>query len=95
MEEAFIWASTADIWLNVGTVRSKNEIVAADSRFAKFRIFNEGKIYNNNKRMSPGGGNDFWESGVIAPDVILTDLIQVFHPGLLNSDTLTYYREVN
>ena len=28
--------------------------------------------------MTPEGGNDFWESGSVRPDIVLEDLISVF-----------------
>jgi len=40
----------------------------------------EGKVWNNNARLSPAGGNDFWETGVVEPDVILEDLRHLLHP---------------
>lgn len=93
-EEALSWASMAEIWLNVGMVNRKDEILALDSRFRRFRVFSEGTIFNNNKRSTEAGGNDFWESGAIAPDRILEDLIRIFHPGLLPSGSMYYYQEV-
>ena len=93
-EEALMWASVADFWLNVGMVSSKSEILAADSRFAKFRVFSQGEIFNNNRRATDLGGNDFWESGVVVPEVILADLIRIFHRGALNGKEMTYYQEI-
>ncbi len=93
-EEALMWASIADVWLNVGMVTSKSEILAADSRFEKFRVFNQGEIFNNNRRATGLGGNDFWESGVIAPEVILADLIRIFHRGSVTSEDMIYYQEI-
>ena len=94
MEEAFVRASRADFWLNVGMVTRKEEILESDARFGGFGLFRDGKIFNNNKRATPGGGNDFWESGTIHPDLILEDLIRIFHPGVLPDDEFHYYREV-
>lgn len=93
-EEALLWASRADVWLNTGTAFYREDILAADPRFESFRVFQKGHIYNNNQRTSPEGGNDFWESGTMSPDVILADLIRIFHPELAGGDSLFYYREV-
>ncbi len=94
-EEAFMWAQKADIWLNVGTVDSKSEILAIDNRFSKFGVFQKGMIFNNNKRSTAFGGNDFWESGVVSPEIILSDMIRIFHPDLLTgNENLIYYQEI-
>lgn len=35
-------------------------------------------VWNDNKRLNPKGGNDFWESGVVRPDLLLRDLVGIF-----------------
>lgn len=84
----------AEVWLNPGTAKTKEDILAKDARFKDFKSFQNGRIYNNNKRMGPTGGNDFWETGVVRPDLILSDLITIFHPNLLESDSLYFYQKV-
>jgi iron complex transport system substrate-binding protein len=51
-------------------------------------------VYNNNNLLVESGGNAFYESGVIEPDVILKDLICILHPHLLPSYRLKYYRKL-
>ncbi len=29
--------------------------------------------------MNSGGGNDFWESGAVRPDLVLEDLVRIFN----------------
>ncbi len=84
----------ADVWINPGAATSLEEILEADTRFRDFKAFETGQIYNNNKRMSPSGGNDFWESGVVHPERMLADLIHIFHPDILPGHTLYYYQKL-
>ena len=96
MEEAFMLASEADCWINIGQAGSAAQLRDAYPKFAEVPCVREGRIYNCNRRLTPAGGNDFWESGVVRPDVILHDLIVIFHPELaLRSaepfDTGMYY----
>ncbi len=35
-------------------------------------------VWNDNNRINAKGGNDFWESGVVRPDLILRDLAGIF-----------------
>jgi len=85
----------AEYWLRAGTTQSKEALLAIDSRFADFKAFQSGNIFNNNKRISPNGmGYDYWESGIINPHLILGDLIQILHPELMPSDTLFYYQRL-
>jgi iron complex transport system substrate-binding protein len=87
-------ALKADYWLNVGYVDSKNDILAKDSRFAYFKPFKNGKIYNHNNRVNDIGSNDFWESGGVNPHLILADLIKILHPELLPNHKLVYYKQL-
>ena len=36
-------------------------------------------VWNDNKRLNAKGGNDFWESGVVHPDILLRDLVGIFN----------------
>ena len=94
MEDAIHIFSGANFWINTGMVSRKEEILSADPRFGKLPFFSTALIFNNNKRCTPAGGIDFWESGTVCPDVVLSDLIRIFHPELKRSDSLVYYREV-
>jgi iron complex transport system substrate-binding protein len=94
LESVFENAMTADLWLNTGDAESLNDIVSVDPRFRQLPPFKNGNVFNNNKRLSRSGGNGFYESGVTEPDVILSDLIYIFHPQLLPSHKLTYYQKL-
>lgn len=84
----------ADIWINPGTAESKEDILAKDSRFKDFNPYQTGEIYNNNRRANESGGNDYWESGVVHPEILLADYIKIFHPDLLSEHSLYYYQKV-
>ncbi len=92
-EHALSWANHADIWINMGNLASKKEILASDRRFEKFGVFKNGKIYNNIKGLSESGGNDFWESGTVHPNLVLRDLISIFYPPLIDEE-MVYYQEI-
>lgn len=92
-ENAIAWGNEAEIWINMGNLSTKSEVLAADQRFQSLKVFGNGKMYNNINRLSAHGGNDFWESGTVNPHIILRDLISIFHPGLVE-DELVYYKEI-
>ena len=93
MEQACLLAAGADVWLNVGSCRSLDELKAANPRFADIPAVRSGQVFNNDRRRTPAGGSDFWESGATHPDLILRDLAAIFHPDLA-ADTLVYYRQL-
>jgi iron complex transport system substrate-binding protein len=91
LESIYSRAAAADIWINCGAAASLAEIGRTDRRLARFRPVSTGRVFNNNARINPAGGNDFWESGVMAPQLILADLIRIFHPDVLPDHELEYY----
>jgi iron complex transport system substrate-binding protein len=94
LETVYMKSLDADYWLNVGTVTSKREIASFDPRLEKMPSYKSGKIYNNTKRTSPGGGNDYWESGTLNPQIILSDIASILHPGILGKYELFYYMKI-
>ncbi|MHC1781120.1 MAG: ABC transporter substrate-binding protein [Bacteroidales bacterium] len=91
VEEVFIEASKADIWLNPNFYTSLNDLSSSNPLFSKLAILSKGRVYNNTKRNTTRGGSDFWERGVIEPDSILIDLIKILHPGKGDGGDLKYY----
>lgn len=93
MEEALQLVGHSDIWINIGAFNSKMEVINSFPKFKDLKCVRNGSLYNNNRLSSPGGGNDCYESGVVNPDLILSDLIKIFHPGLINQE-FTYYHKL-
>ncbi len=93
LEEAYLLASEADRWLNVGMASTLDELKAACPKFADTRCFQNGQVYNNNARTNAAGGNDYWESAVVNPDLLLRDLVKIFHPELVEED-FVYYKQL-
>jgi iron complex transport system substrate-binding protein len=88
-------ARNAEVWLlYMSSVRSLQEVVKIDDRNALFAPTRTGRVYNNDARLSPGGGNDYWESGAHRPDLVLADLIAVLHPEAAPGHSFTYYRKL-
>ncbi|MGD9995106.1 MAG: ABC transporter substrate-binding protein [Salinivirgaceae bacterium] len=94
IEHVFHRGQEADIWIHTGLAQSVDDIVKADPRMANLRPIKLGKVYNNNKQMTEYMGNDFWESGVMHPHLILKDLIRIFHPQALQDTVFTYYQHL-
>ena len=95
LEAVFNKGMQADIWINTGSAGSLNEIADVDDRLANLRPFRNREVFNNNARLNQFGGNDYWESGVIKPQIILEDLIKIFHPDLLSGYKLYFYKKLD
>ena len=94
MEEAYQKASDADYWLNVGSgIGSIEELKSRLPKFSGVKAVKDGKVYDSTLLSTPGGGNDFYESGVLNPDLVLRDMIKIFHPELVD-EPFIYYKKL-
>lgn len=94
LEAVFLRAAKADFWINCGSVNRLDELIAYDPRFSQLPVLKRSQVYNNNLRSTSGGGNDYWESGVVHPDLILSDLVKIFHPELVVNKDFYYYKKI-
>lgn len=94
IEEVFLHAGNADFWINTGIANSLSDISMTDKRFVEFKAFANKKVFNNNKRQNSIGGNDYLESGIVSPEIILKDLISILHPELIEEHELCYYKQL-
>lgn len=93
LEEAYKLTSEADMWLNVGMANSLDELRTSCPKFSDTRCFRNGSVWNNNLKTNAAGGNDYYESAVVNPDILLRDLVKIFHPELVEED-FVYYKQL-
>ncbi len=91
IEEVYKLSFGADFWLNPNSYKSIKTLTDAVPLFKNINAVNSGNVFNNIKKITPSGGSDFWENGVVEPEVILEDLVKIFHPELLPNHELQYY----
>ena len=93
-ESVFEKAYDADIWMNAGDSPSKAALLANYPNYEWFTAFKTGKVYNWNKRITPKGANDYFETGTARPDLVLKDLAMIFHPELFLEHELYFYKKL-
>jgi iron complex transport system substrate-binding protein len=96
IEQAILYATQSQLWLNPSGCNSIAELVTLNPKFADTPPVTSSQIWNNNARQTPMGGSDFWESGVVRPDIILQDLASILHPELYAEQPhpLYYYKQL-
>lgn len=82
LETAFRYGQEADVWLHPGWCRTRAQLRGVHPLFADFPVL-EKAVWNNTLQSTPGGGNRYWETGPVRPDLILEDLVRIFQnePG--------------
>ncbi|MBK9285234.1 MAG: ABC transporter substrate-binding protein [Sphingobacteriaceae bacterium] len=95
-EEVISKSQQADFWINLAFIQTKKDLINQDKRYADFKAFQKSNLFNNTLHLNSSGYSDYWESGIVYPDKILSDLIQIFHPALQDSiqAELNYYKKV-
>ena len=88
-ETVYNQGDEADYWRIVNSYPgtfSYEALKEQDPRYADFRAFKEKGIIYCNMKDTP-----FYESMPTEPEVVLADLLHIFHPDLLSDHTPVYY----
>ncbi|GAA2097527.1 ABC transporter substrate-binding protein [Microlunatus panaciterrae] len=94
LETVFAKSRTAPVWLTSSNWTTKKEALAEEPRFAEFAAFKSGQVWAPSLQVNASGGNNFYELGVLRPDLTITDLIAILHPDLMPDHTFTFYRQL-
>lgn len=82
MEQAVMCFEKADVWVGA-PARTLSQLADMDERHTWFRSYRNKRVYTFDARTTASGGNDFWESGVVHPERILSDM-----QAMLRGDTI-------
>jgi len=94
IETALQSGGQAEFWLHPSLWTSKAEIMQNEPRISMLPLWQNGKIYQSSKRIGKNGSRDFYESAVANPDLVLADLISIFHPEIMPGHDFVYYEIV-
>ena len=84
---------SSDIWVGVDA-KTYEALASQDERLMLFKPAKTKKVYHYLNRTTTTGGNDFWESAMLRPDILLKDFIRIAHPELLPDWELYYLGEL-
>lgn len=88
-ETVFDRGGNADIWLikyNQPQEKTYSELERDYAPYARFKAFQDRKVYGCNTNHVP-----FYEESPFHPELLLKDLIKIFHPELLPDYDLKYF----
>jgi iron complex transport system substrate-binding protein len=87
LEAVYQLKKKPEVWLTQNNWQDLKE-QKRDSRYRKFYGI---PVYNNNARINEFGFNDFWERGLMRPDLLLSDLFSILHD---NKENLVWYKQL-
>ncbi len=91
-ESVYAEGHNADFWRIVNSFNgqySYDTLLAADSRYVDFEAYRNRNVIYCNLRKVP-----FYENTPMEPEVVLADLIKIFHPHLLPDHQPHYYTKL-
>jgi iron complex transport system substrate-binding protein len=94
-ESVFEIAAHADFWIGTADFSSLQMLANSNSKYAFFDAFKNKSVYSYHKKAGANGGNAYLELGYARPDLILADLIHIFHPNLLPTYTTYFYKALD
>jgi iron complex transport system substrate-binding protein len=94
MEAQIARAAHADVWINGGDWKNLGAMLDDEPRYAAFKAFREGRVWVYERRQTPSGANDYWSRSVTQPDLVLADLLKIFHPALAHDHVFEWYLPV-
>lgn len=94
LEAQLVRAGSADIWINGGGWPTLASMVKDEPRYGLFKAYRTGQVWVYERRVNLAGANDYWSRAVSRPDLILADLVKIFHPTLVPQHEFQWYVQV-
>ncbi len=95
LESVLAQAMNADYWISPSQFTSYAELEEANSHYLQFKALENKKIYTYARSKGETGGFIFFELGPNRPDLILKDLIHIFHPEVLPEHNLFFFKPLH
>ncbi len=88
-------AEDAEYWVSSGQFISYEQLINESEHYKRFKAVREEKVFSVSLSTGETGGIIFYELGPQRPDLILKDLISIFHPQLLKNYEPVFYKPLN
>ncbi|APG61371.1 ABC transporter substrate-binding protein [Christiangramia salexigens] len=87
-------AEDAEFWISAGQFTSYDQLIKESEHYQRFRSVQNKNVYSVSLSKGETGGILFYELGPQRPDLILKDLISIFHPELLKQYEPVFYKQL-
>ena len=91
IETVLTQLGSSDFWFGC-EANSYQELERKDKKYLLLKPVKEKRVFSNRNRVTPTGGNDYFEGAVAHPDLLLRDLIKAAHPQLMENEPFTYLK---
>lgn len=94
-ENVLTKAQKAEYWVGPGQFTSYKDLKTASKHYAEFDAFKNQKIFTFSKTKGETGGMLYYELAPQRPDLVLKDLIHIFHPDILPNHEPFFFKPLD
>lgn len=87
-------AQNANFWIGPGQFISLNEMIKTNPHYSQFEAFKSKNVYSFSTKKGEKGGLVYFEEAPNRPDLVLKDLVKIFHPELLPNYKLYFFEKL-
>ncbi len=84
----------AEYWIAPGYFTSKTRMIQNSPHYKEFASFTKDKMYTYANTKGPTGGVLYFELATARPDLVLKDLVHIFHPELTPDYKMTFFEKL-
>jgi iron complex transport system substrate-binding protein len=93
-EEVFEKGKAAEFWITSGQFSSLKEMAEASKHYEQFEAFKNKNVYTFTRKKGKTGGVLYYELAPNRPDIVIKDLVKIFHPDLMPSYELFFFEKL-
>jgi iron complex transport system substrate-binding protein len=82
----------AEYWVAPGQFQSFQQLLETSSHYTQFKAVKDKKVFTYSNSLGTTGGVIYYELAPTRPDLVLKDLISIFHPELLPDYKSTFFK---
>ena len=79
----------------ISMLTSYEEVKESNKHYTQFKAYKDKTVFSNTIAKGETGGLLYYELGPMRPDLVLKDLIHIFHPELLPDHELFFFKPLN
>ena len=87
-------AKNAEFWIGPAQFTSYEQMLESSKHYAEFKAFQKRKVFTYSSKKGKTGGVIYYELAPNRPDLVLKDLVSIFHPELLPEHELVFFEAV-
>jgi len=88
-------AQNADFWVAPGQFQSYEQLLETSQHYKQYKAVKDKNVFTYSNTLGATGGVLYYELAPNRPDLVLKDLISIFHPELLKDYKPTFFKPLD